>query len=142
MFTEVFSKTVFSYLWDRVISIFSGAGKFWLGHGLRQVTRDTKIGVSCLQTILIRRNEELQNDVRSWSSFNVSCKKFKEIIRFYSIIGKKNNQPLVSGADRVQSQHLVQRLCRKRGKHRFRHYPFTLGLGFLCLHQRPMIYSI
>ena len=25
---------------------------------------------------------------------------------------------------------------------RFRHHPFTLGLGFLCLHQRPMIDSI
>ena len=24
----------------------------------------------------------------------------------------------------------------------YQHYPFTLGLGFLCLHQRPMIDSI
>ena len=25
---------------------------------------------------------------------------------------------------------------------RFRHYLFTLGLGFLCLHRRPMIESV
>ena len=42
-------------------------------------------------------------------------------------IGKKNNQSSVSVADR---------------KTRFRHYPFTLGLGFLGLHRRPMIDSI
>ena len=32
----------FSYLWDRVCSIFSGAGKFCLAHGLRHLTRDVK----------------------------------------------------------------------------------------------------
>ena len=29
-----------SYLWDRIHSIFSGAGKFCLAHGLRQLGRD------------------------------------------------------------------------------------------------------
>ena len=67
------------------------------------------------------------NDVRRWPSFKVNCKNLKAIIRFYSIIGMKNNQSSVSDADR---------------KPRFRHYSFTLGLGFLCLHQRPMIDSI
>ena len=30
----------FSYPWDQVCSIFSSAGKFYLAHGLRQLTRD------------------------------------------------------------------------------------------------------
>ena len=31
-----------SYIWDRVCSIFSGAGKCFLTHGLRHFTRDVK----------------------------------------------------------------------------------------------------
>ena len=42
-----------SYLLDRVYSIFSGAGKFCLAYGLRQLTRDTKSDVSCLQIVNI-----------------------------------------------------------------------------------------
>ena len=34
---------------DRVCSIFSGAGKFCLAHGLRQLTRDAKNDVGCLK---------------------------------------------------------------------------------------------
>ena len=41
-----------------------------------------------------------------------------------------------------KSQLSGQRIMPKLGKPRFRHYPFTLGLGFLCLHRRPMIDSI
>ena len=41
-------------------SIFSGAGKFCLAHGLRRLTRETKCSVSCLQTSLTRRNEKLR----------------------------------------------------------------------------------
>ena len=40
------------------VSIFSGTGKFCLAHGLRQLTRDTKSDVSCLQTFFTRRNEK------------------------------------------------------------------------------------
>ena len=42
------------------VLFYTGAGKFCLAHGLRQLTRDTKIDVSCLQTLLTRRNEDLQ----------------------------------------------------------------------------------
>ena len=34
------------------------------------------------------------------------------------------------------------RIMRKLGKPHFRYYQFTLGLGCLCLHQRPMLDSI
>ena len=37
--SQPMGKTEFSYLLDRVCSIFSGAGKFCLAHGLRQLTR-------------------------------------------------------------------------------------------------------
>ena len=47
----------------------------------------------------MRYNEKL-NDVWSWPSYSLNCKNFKEIIRFYSMIGKKNNQSWVSVADR------------------------------------------
>ena len=43
-----------SYLWDGVCSIFSGAGKFCLAHGLRQLKRDVKSDVKTLN---------LRNDV-------------------------------------------------------------------------------
>ena len=49
----------FSFLWDRVCSIFSGARKFCVAHGLRQLIRDTKSDVNCFQTSLTRRNEKL-----------------------------------------------------------------------------------
>ena len=49
-----------SYLRDRVCSIYSGAGKFCLAHRLRQLKRDTKSDVSCLQTMLTPHNENFQ----------------------------------------------------------------------------------
>ena len=55
---------IFSYLWDRVCSIFSGAGKFFLAHGLRQITRETKYDVNCLQTLLTCHKRRPPNDVR------------------------------------------------------------------------------
>ena len=36
------------YLWDRVCSMFGGAGKFCLAHGLRQLTHDFKSDVRIL----------------------------------------------------------------------------------------------
>ena len=41
-----------------------------------------------------------------------------------------------------KSQPFGQRIMRKLGKPRFRHYPFILGLGFLGMHQKPMLDSI
>ena len=38
---------------ETVCSIFSGARKFCLAHGLRQLIGDTKINVRCLQTVLM-----------------------------------------------------------------------------------------
>ena len=42
----------------RVCSIFSGAGKFCLARGLRQLTRDNKSDVSCLQMFFTHRKEK------------------------------------------------------------------------------------
>ena len=50
----------FSNLSDSVCPIFSGAGKFCLDPGLRQLTQDTQCDVSCLQTLLTRRNAKLR----------------------------------------------------------------------------------
>ena len=58
------------------------------------------------------------------------------IFNNFNVIGKKYVQTSVSDANRENSNPRVN------GKARFRHYPFTLGLGFLCLHQRPMLDSI
>ena len=44
----------------RVRSIFSGAGKFCLAHGLRQLILNTKSDVCWLQTLLTRRFGDLQ----------------------------------------------------------------------------------
>ena len=40
-----------------------------------------------------------KNYVRSWAPYSINCRSSKEIIRFYSIIGKKTNQLSVSDAD-------------------------------------------
>ena len=59
-------------------------------------------------------------------------------IIIFNIIGKKNDQTSVSDAGR-EIPSLGSTDIRKLCIPRFRHYPLTLGLGFLCLHQRPMI---
>ena len=61
------------------------------------------------------------------------------IIDNFNVIGKKNNQTLVSEADR---EILTLGSTENAGnlvKPRFRHYPFTLGLGFHDLHRKPML---
>ena len=41
----------------------------------------------------------------------------------------------------IISRHIMYEYL-KLGKSRFRHYSFTLGLGFLGLHRRPVLDSI
>ena len=66
-----------------------------LAHGLRQLTRDAKSDVSCLQTLFTRRNE---NHRVSFGVTHVIVNiPFKMSICF--IIGKKNNQSSVLDAD-------------------------------------------
>ena len=77
-------------------NIFSGAGKFCLAHGLRQLTLDTICDISYLQTLLKRHKEKLQ------MTFGVGhCTMLIVNILFntsiFPIIGKKNNQS--SGCD-------------------------------------------
>ena len=83
----------------RTLFYFSGAGKFCLIHGLRQLTRDTISDISYLQTLLTRRNENLQ------MTFGVGRHTMLIVdILFktstFQRIGKKNNQTSVSEADR------------------------------------------
>ena len=75
-------------------SIFSGAGKFCLAHGLRQLTRDTKSDVICLQTTLTRRNEKLRITFAvARQTAQIVKKSRKQTILF-------NNQSSVFDADR------------------------------------------
>ena len=71
---------------------------FCLADGQRQLTRGTKSEVSCLQTLLMRRNEDLQMTfgVGRHTTLIVNIP-FKTSI--FLRIGKKDNQSLVSGAD-------------------------------------------
>ena len=55
---HIVEDTVFTY--ETVCSILLGTGKFSVTHGLRQLIRDTKSDVSCLQTFFTRRNENLR----------------------------------------------------------------------------------
>ena len=76
------------------VLFFSSAGKFCLAHGLRQLTRDTKSDISCLQTLLTSHNEDLQ------MRFGISCHTLLIVnilfkISIFQKIGKKNNQSLV-----------------------------------------------
>ena len=70
----VFVVSFIHTLRDSVCFVFIGVGKFCITHSLRQVTQDTKIDYSCLQTSLTSRNVKL-NIVGSWPSYNVTGKK-------------------------------------------------------------------
>ena len=89
----------FSYLWDKVCSIFRGAGKFCLAHRLRQLTRDTLSDVNCLQTLLMRRNARprMTFKVHHHTTLIVNIL-FKPSI--FPILGKKNNKSSFFDADR------------------------------------------
>ena len=64
---------------------------YCLAHGLIQLTRDTKSDVNYLQMFFMRRNEKRR------MTFGVG-RHFKALI--FPLIGKKNNQSLVSDTDR------------------------------------------
>ena len=88
----------YSYLKDRVCSIFSNAGKFCFAHGLRQLIQDSICDVSCLQTSLTCRSKQLRvTHVVGHHTTSIVNILFKTLI--FPIIGKKNNQSSVSGAD-------------------------------------------
>ena len=56
----IVAQLVISYQRDRVCSKFSSAGKFFLAHGLRQLTRDIKSDVRTLNScdVIFRRHHE------------------------------------------------------------------------------------
>ena len=142
-----FLSFTFSFLSDNVCFIFSGAGKFCLAYGLRQLTRDVKSDVRTLNfrsDVTNAPPRKNLNDVRRSSLCNVKCKKIRIINKKFNVIGKKNNQTSVSDAVREiptlrathnagNSVNLVSSILR---------LPSGLGLGFFCLHQKPMIVSI
>ena len=64
-----------------------------------------------------------------------------ELDVIFPIIGKKNNQSSVSDVDQ-EIPTLRSTDSAGNSVPCFQHFPFTLGLGFLCLHQRLMIDSI
>ena len=58
--------------------MFSGAGKFCLAHGLRQLTRDVKSDVRTLNFIsdvIYVAPRKTPNDVRKKSLYNIKCQK-------------------------------------------------------------------
>ena len=64
-----------------------------LVHALRQLTRDTRSDVSCLQELLTRRNEKLRITFGVGRHTIVNCKNSKEIVemletkdRFFSYL--------------------------------------------------------
>ena len=61
---------------------FSGAGKFCPVHGMRQLTRDTKSDVSCLQTYKVAERTP-PNIVRYWPLYNVNCKYSYKKLQFF-----------------------------------------------------------
>ena len=66
-----------SYLRDRLCSTFSGAGKFCLAHGLRQLTRDMKHDVRNLNfrsDVTFAPPRKTPNDVRKRSLCDVNVK--------------------------------------------------------------------
>ena len=76
MTSWVFTRHVFSYLWNGVCSILSGAGKFCLAHGLRQLSRDAKLDVSILyfrSDVTFAPTHKISNDVRKSSLWYVKC---------------------------------------------------------------------
>ena len=74
--------TKFSYIRNRVCSIYSGTGKFCLAHGLRQLTHTFNIDVRSLNfrsDVTFALPRKTLNDVRKRSSCDVKCQKMKEM---------------------------------------------------------------
>ena len=63
--------------------------------------------------------------------------KMKEMTNNFYVIGKKNNQTSVSGADQ-EIPTLGSTYNAEHEVSSFRHYPLTRGLGLLGLLWRPM----
>ena len=71
----------YSYLWDRMCSIFNGTGKFCLAHELRQLTRHVKSDVRKLNfksDVTYALPRKAPNDVRRGSLCDVKCQKLKK----------------------------------------------------------------
>ena len=69
-------ETGLSYLFDRICSIFSGAGKFCLALGLGQLTRDVKSDVRTLNfrsDVTYALPRRTPNDIRRRSLCDVKC---------------------------------------------------------------------
>ena len=99
-----------SYLYDRVCPIFSGAGKFCLAPGLRQLTRDIKNDVRILYfrsdatfvSPMCYHQKKSPNNIRRRSLCDLKCHKIRNGERYliiFNVIGKKNNQISVYYAD-------------------------------------------
>ena len=85
-------------------SIFSNAGKFYLAHGLRQLTRDVKREIRIL-SFISDVNTKTLIDVQKRSLCDVKFNnnnnnKIEWYLTIFSTIGMKNNQILVFDTDR------------------------------------------
>ena len=72
---------LFSNLMTQSLFYFSGARKFFLTHGLRQLTRDVKSEVRTLNfrsDITFAPTRKTPTDVRKRSLCNVKCQKSKK----------------------------------------------------------------
>ena len=67
-----------------------------------------------------------------------NCEWHSKVAIIFPIIGKKNNQSLVSDADREIPTLRSTDNAGNSVNLRLRHYPSTLGLEFLGLHRRPV----
>ena len=86
------------------------------------------------------------------AAYSVNCKKKKycyKLSDFSNKMSKKKkkkkkkiSQQFPVQTEKSQTLRLTELNWQTRGKPRFRHYPFTLGLRFFGLHRRPMTDSI
>ena len=68
----------FSYLRDKIRSIFNGAGKFCLAHGLRKLTSNVKsdvITLNFIRDVTCAAPRKIPNDVRRRSLSDIKCQK-------------------------------------------------------------------
>ena len=137
MVPKVFEPLKFYYLVLKNSILPKGSDSLYHTH--------TKSAVCCCRQMSIQRhNKKIPIYITGSSSNSEKVKRNNRNIvmktTIIPIIGKKNNQSLVSDAH-LEIQTL-RSTGQKLGKPCFQHYLFTLGLGFLGLHPRLMTDSI
>ena len=133
LFGHLFSRLSFLFSFSLSLGDDPLLEKLSLAHGLRQLTRDTKSDVSCLQTSLTHLIKDLQ------VTFGVGRHTTLIVIFFlkasiFQRIGKKNQMSVSDADQEIPVLGSTDNAGNSVNLHGFLHLPFTSGWDFsVCI---------